>query len=613
MSDENTETAQSSGGWRLIKANAQVTNVPSVSAQFEADDEFKNMYVVGQHNAMLEPPYNQKVLYRLAQENNTLPSCVEAMVANIDGTGYQFKKKGESSNEDKNDQKIKALEDMFSNFGLDQSFAKMRKELRRNTEYTGNGYLEVISTIAGSFAFGRVLDSKMMRLLKLDGAVPVTRKVLRNGVEQQVIVNVRERRFALSIGQNKYQYFKEFGASRHLNRDTGEWETQEKPVPVNLRASEVLHFRATPDAHTPYGVPRWISQLTSVLGSRKAEEFNVEFFDNGGVPPVIIFLSGGNTSAETRKDLESIGYGGALKKNRLMVVELEPGGGTIDKPAEAKAIVERFGADRQSDAMFANYDKDCSAKIKRAFRLSGLFLGETDQFNFATSYTAYMVTEQQVFKPERDDFDEVITIQLLPRLGYGEYEIISNPLTLKNSDLIGLAIDKAIAVGGVSKEALIGAVNTMAGTEFVYDAAVDEVQKAADHDRKIKEQQVKQPVVEQPNTTGKPSPRMTGGKAQLTVVKNEDGLVATSGVFELAFELRDALLKGDKGELQSLMPIIAALPESDQEVLRTSLAKMVYITDDPDDLGLQELAGCGASILARETLFKKDCLCGAEH
>lgn len=596
--------------WTIIKAGAQVTNVPSVSSSFEADDEFKGMYQASSKTSIIEPPYNQKILYRLAQENNTLPACVEAMVANIDGTGYTFKKKGESQSDEDKDPTIVSLKELFDQFGVKQSFTKMRKELRRNTEYTGNGYLEIVSTINGDFAFGRVLDSKVTRLLRLDGAVPVTYEVNRNGKKSSITAYVRERRFAMSIGGNRYQYFKEFGASRDLNRDTGEWGTPESPVPANLRASEVLHFKAAPDAHTPYGVPRWISQLTSVLGARKAEEFNVEFFDNGGVPPVIIFLQGGNLSAQTRRELEAIGYGGAMKKNRVMVVELEPGGGTIDKPVESKAVVERFGADRQNDSMFANYDKDCSAKVKRSFRISGLFLGETESFNFATSYTAYMVTEQQVFKPERDDFDEVISVQILPRLGFEDYEMISNPLTLKNSDLIGLGIDKAQAIGGVNKEALIEAVNLMSGTEFSYSEEDDAVKRKAEAEIEA----TKKPLTDQVQTqvSGKPSPAMTAGKPNLTVVKS-DGLTATSGVFELAFELRDALLKGDKEELSSLMPIVSALPEADQEVLRTAMAKMVYITDDPEDLGLQELAGCGATVLAREALFKEDHQCGHEH
>ena len=609
--DSNTDSKMN---WKIIKAGAQVTNVPTVSTSFEADDEFKGQYQVSNNKAMIEPPYNQKVLYRMAQENNMLPPCIEVMVSNIDGTSYGFRKKGESTGEEKNDPKIDALEELFETFGLDKSFIKMRKELRRYIEYTGNGYLEIINTVSGEFAFARVLDSKLMRLLRLDEPVAVTKKVSRGGSTRDVTVWVRERRYALSIGGNKYQYFKDFGSSRNLNRETGEWETPEKPVPVEKRATEVFHFRATPDAHTPYGVPRWISQLTSVLGSRKAEEFNIDFFDNGGVPPVIIFLTGGNTSAATRKELESVGHGGAMKKNRMLVVELEPGGGTIDKPADAKVVVERFGADRQSDAMFAQYDKDCSAKILRAFRFAPMFLGDSDSYNFATAYTAYMVSEQQVFEPERKDFDEVISVQLLPRLGFEGYQMNSLPLTLTNSDLLAKAVEMVGKIGGVSKEAQIDAVNTMAGTDFVYDKAEDEVLAQTEHQRKMDEANSKQP-----NVVGTTAPKQTAGngKPKLTVVKNEDGEFS-HGVFELAFELRDALMEGSKAKVESLMPFVAALSEPDQDLLNKAMSKMVYITDDPEDLGLKELAGCGASILTRETLYKSDtqkesCTCGQEH
>lgn len=601
--------------WQIIKASAQVQNAPTVSNSFEADDEFKGQYQVGgTTGSMIEPPYNLKVLYRLAHENNMLPPCIEAMVSNIDGTSYSFRKRGKSKGEDEeSDPNIQKLEDLFEGLGLKESFIKLRKSLRRMTEYTGNGYLEMTSTMSGEFGFARVLDSKLMRLLKLDAPILTKVRVSRGGVSKEIEAWVRERRYALSIGGNNYQYFKEYGSSRDLHRETGEWGTEQKPVPADKRASEVLHFRAQPDAHTPYGVPRWISQLPSVLGSRKSEEFNIDFFDNGGVPPVIIFLTGGNTSAQTRGELERVGSGGAMKKNRMLVVELEPGGGTIDKPADAKVTVERFGADRQSDAMFAQYDKDCGHKIKRSFRLPGLFLGDSDDYNFATSHTAYMVAEQQIFAPEREDFDEVFTIQVLPRLGFEGYELISNPVTLKNSELMSKAIDQAVAIGGVSKDALIDGVNTMAGTDFTYSEEDDLVKANADREFKIKEDAAKVPdVIPNPGA----APKVTG-KPNLRVVKSETDLSDGSGVLLLAFEMRDALMKGSREEVASLTPIVAALNESDQETFRIALSKMVYITNDPEDLGLQELAGCGASILSREALYKDegkpDCECGAEH
>ena len=48
------------------------------------------MSVVPRQAGLLEPPYKLRMLDRLSQENNALLPCIEAMVTNVDGTGYDF-------------------------------------------------------------------------------------------------------------------------------------------------------------------------------------------------------------------------------------------------------------------------------------------------------------------------------------------------------------------------------------------------------------------------------------------------------------------------------------------------------------------------------------------
>ena len=151
-----------------------------------------------------------------------------------------------------------------------------------------------------------------------------------------------------------------------------------------MRATEIMHFVVLPDSHTPYGVPRWVCQIPSVLGSRHAEEFNLEFFANGGVPPVMILLQGGTLQAETRAAIERMVSGEAKKNNRIMVIEAEPAGGGLNQtPPQARVTVERFGSDRQSDSMFENYDERCEERVRRAFRLPPIFVGQAKDYTFA--------------------------------------------------------------------------------------------------------------------------------------------------------------------------------------------------------------------------------------
>ncbi len=400
---------------------------------FEPEDEYQKLYTGGVNSkGLLEPPYQLRRLDRLTQENNALSPCVEAMVTNIDGTGYDFFPDHDDEPDEHEDSQSQELREFFNEPWPGVSFTTMRQDVRRDLERTGNGYLEVIRNASDQIVFLRHADAKMMRLVKLDEPTVVVKKVKRRGAEVSIKTQMRERRFAQLLNGRTIVFFKEFGSSRDLDKRTGQWADPGVRLPAGLRATEILHFKALPDAHTPYGVPRWVMAVPSVLGSRKAEEFNLDFFDHGGVPPILILLQGGSLTAETRKAMEQGMNSGAKRANRVQVFEAEPTGGAIDAPSAAKITVERFGHERQNDALFENYDSKCEVRTRRAFRLPPIFVGSAETYSFATAYASYTVAEAQVFKPERRIFDKVISMRLLPAMGYPGYRMRSRPLTISD-------------------------------------------------------------------------------------------------------------------------------------------------------------------------------------
>jgi PBSX family phage portal protein len=451
-----------------------------VSNAFETEDEFKNWYAGGisanNDVTLLCPPYHLKLLDRLAQENNALGPCIEAVVTNIDGSGYDFDRESDvagTAAAAEEDSRIKALKDFFKEPWPGQSFVTIRKELRRDLERTGNAYLEVIRNPADEITFLRRVDAKMMRLVQLDAPVEALRTVRRGGRDVQIRMMVRERRFAQLVNDKALMFFKEFGASRDLDKTNGKWAAPGQRLPAARRATEILHFTALPDAHTPYGVPRWINQVPSVLGSRKAEEFNLDFFDNGGIPPVMILLQGGTLASETRKALEQKIGGAAARKNRVQVIEAEPTGGSIDQTAQARITVERFGAERQNDSMFEKYDERAEIRVRRAFRLPPIFVGQAADYSFATAYASYTVAEAQVFKPEREEFDEIISIKLLPAMGYRGYRIRSLPMRIQDVPSQLQALQVANSSGWLEPAELIAGINELVGLNLkVADAPV---------------------------------------------------------------------------------------------------------------------------------------------
>lgn len=450
-------------GERVAKADSAIV----VNDVLHQEDDFIGLYF-GEKSTThlaLEPPFNPVTLQALSQRNNILSQCIAAMEVNIDGTGWTIEPVDQSkSDSDKKTDIQQQLKNFFSEPYPEISFISQRRQIRYDIESTGNGYMEVLRNISGDIVFTRYMDSTTMRLCRLDEPVLVE-KVLARGKDQiKTKVYVRERRLVQKVG-TKLIYFKEFGASRDLNRNTGKWISKTEQKDPTLMASEIIHFTCEKDVASPYGVPRWVNQIPSIIGSRKAEEFNLEFFDSGGVPPAVVFVQGGSLAPDVTTQLNGF-FNGSKNKHRVAVVEVQSSSGSLDSAGSVQVKTERFGDTKSNDSMFQNYDKSCEEHVRVGFRLPPLFVGRAQDYNFATAQTAYMVTEAQVFQPERTEFDEVINVKLVRNMGIKDYVFKSNPLTMKNVEVQLQAIDTVKEK--IDSSELVDTVNGIVGLNLKY-------------------------------------------------------------------------------------------------------------------------------------------------
>jgi PBSX family phage portal protein len=580
---------------------------------FEPEDEYQQLYVgATRDQGIIEPPFVPRTLERLSQENNALGPCIEAMVRNVDGTGYEFEAKDGSSHDGEDDASIERLEEFFKQPWPGVSFTTIRQLLRRDLERTGNAYLEVLRNPQDEIVFVRRVDAAMMRLLRLDDPAPVDQTVVRDGKEITIKVMTRERRYCQLVNGVSLVYFKDFGVRRDLNKKSAVWAPQGQRLAAKLRATEILHFTNLPDAHTPYGLPRWINQVPSVLGSRKAEEFNLEFFDNGGVPPIMIMLQGGTLQSETRRALTQMTSGEAKKNNRVQILEVEPSGGSLESIPQARVTVERFGAERQSDSMFEKYDQRCEERIRRAFRLPPIFVGQANDYSFATAFASYTLAEAQVFAPERDEFDEIISMRLLPAMGFGDYRLRSKPTTIEDATLKLQGIEVAMSTNQVEMEDVIGALNEATGTNLKVSERLKEQQIAqqdAAHEQAMNPPEPPQgrvSVDEEGNAMhtspiGVVTPLNPGplgakgsGAPKRSQASKADGVT----VAELALKAMTALRKRDFGELAWSLQIINRLDDHGRQTFHDAVAALTFVDPSLDPEGLAELSSCTMAILA---------------
>lgn len=593
MAEDNTPVKEtrrpvtfslSGGDDPLIKADFTTKSV--VSNAFEPEDDFNGFYLGQASNVnAIQPPYDLRTLDRLSQENNALGPCVEAMVTNVDGTGFTLVKDKPGAKEDDGDnQDPQVLEawDFFTEPWPGESFISQRKKLRRDIKRNGNGYLEVIRNAKDEIVLSRHVDSKMVRIVKLSDPVGQDIKVKRRGKEVKLNIQARYRRYVQLINGKNRVFFKEFGCPLDMNKNTGQFAKPGERLGVQLRATEMLHFIDLPDAHTPYGVPCWVAQLPSVLGSRKAEEFNLSFFEAGGVPPVLVLLQGGVLAGTSRQALENKVGGPAFTKNRVQVLEMEPTGGDIGSNSTAKVTVERFGSERQSDSMFEKYDDKCEVRVRRSFRLPPIFVGAAEDYSFATAFASYTVGEAQVFRPERDDFDEVMSVKFIPQLGYPGIRMKSNPLKIEDATLKLQGIEMAQATQQVDAGEILDAINETVGTSLKVSKTLPIPQIEAQKAQKAQLQAgstVNSPRQAKPPKAG-PTNQGTSVRQQTAtprkspaVTKEDAGFeVDTARIEELASRMITAIKDNDVDATAEIWDEIKALNQDEVTELQLALS-----------------------------------------
>lgn len=419
------------------------------------------------------PPYHFETLALFAEDSPTLDPCISAMEINVDGTGHEVVPvdAGEFEKEEDyvEDAEYQAVVELFREPYPNTTMTALRRAIRRDLEQVGNAYIEILSNPADEIIFLKRADAKYVSLVAYDedDKVEADLEISRGGSIRSMKVTRRERRFKYAKG-SVIRFMSEFGSTRDLNKDSGKWGKAGNRLKAPDRSTKVIHLKVKDDLNGCYGVPRWISQVRSVAGEIEAEVLNLTYFKNGGIPPIMIFLQNGKITEGSKLQLDAALQGQAKDKNRGVVVETVPTSGSLDKAGNVNVKVERFGSDRQSDSMFGQYTDKCYTKVKSSYRIPQLFLGRTDDYNYATAYASIVVGEAQVFKPERDEFDDLINNTIVRTLTT-RFKFQSKPLVAVDSEVQKSILDMVSNKGAVSNEELVRVANNLSNLNMQWN------------------------------------------------------------------------------------------------------------------------------------------------
>lgn len=426
---------------RRIRQAQVATRVTSVgvnskradtSRQIEQEDAFQ---IVGVGKTALIPPYNPHFLAQCVERSNMLKQCIAAMTTNVGMVGHDVAATRDEQAID--DAEKEELLSFCETANSEESLSAVVTKLIDDYETYGYTYLEVIRDRKRRVSLLRHAKAIDTRLLPKDEEPQrVTYEVTR-GRRKTMVTEFRNfRRFA-QIVNGKTRYFKEFGDQRQLHMDTGDFG----PCPPEFEATEILHIRQ--NSTDPYGVPRWINQLPSILGSREAEECNLRYFEDNTIPPMILSVAGGRLTRQSYKELTEIltkqGLG-ADRQHKMVLIEAVPErDGLDDKGSTVTLKIDKLTDARQSDGLFKDYDEANQAKVRSAFRLPPVAVGLSQDVTFATANVSAFIAESQVYLPLRNTFDEILNKTIVNGelgLGLKTCKLVSRVPLTSNSETI---------------------------------------------------------------------------------------------------------------------------------------------------------------------------------
>ena len=464
----------------------------------------------------LEPPYDPEALCQLFEHSNSLRQNVDAYATNIDGFGHRLDPAIDFDAEDADrrvgeciylerlaakdrgelpqDTELEATPDeirersrelvqlarteraRITNFfefcSFDHSFVELRRRTRQDLEVTGNAYWEVLRNASGEVARLVYVPSYTMRLLPLDQEpVPVEESVRISPVTlERVSTRQRLRRF-VQVQYEQRTFFKAFGDPRVLSRTTGEVvpsvEALRGQNPNDGPATEILHF-AIASPRSPYGIPRWVGGLLAVMGSRSMEEVNYLYFENKSVPPLALLVSGGKLSEASVPRIERFIEENLKGKNnfhKVLILEAE-GATNANDAARARIELRPLTDAQQHDALFQQYDERNIDKVGSAFRLPRLLRGDSRDFNRAVADAQLRFAEDQVFQPERDEFDFIVNRKLLADMGIRFWRFRSQTPVTRDPERMTNMVEKLVRVGVLTPEEGRGLASDIFNREF---------------------------------------------------------------------------------------------------------------------------------------------------
>lgn len=382
----------------------------------------------------IEHPYSLYALERVIRESPELSRVIQAIVIGVGSRGFQIDCKEAESNTEAEREK-EDLEAFFKHLCPNRSFSQAMKLLVASRKKYGFGAWEVLRNAGGQISgVNPIEDCKTLNLCEMDDQWIPVEQTINIGKERTHTITrpYRYRRFVQRVrltravrGLDMYGkpiYFKEFGDKRHLNKVTGEYWTGKSEPPLNFeRATEILLFPVV-DTGGEHPIPEWIPILPDALASYAIRVCNLDVLDNSAVPPMAVIIEGTDNPMIYQQAIDQLEeIKGRTSRSKALILQtpaVKVGSGTNSDNMLPKIRVEPLSPLMSTEGMFLKYLEWLARSIAAIMRVPLLLTGEvTSALNSRATADAIMsFADDQVFRPEAQDIEDVINGRFIPEL-----------------------------------------------------------------------------------------------------------------------------------------------------------------------------------------------------
>lgn len=244
------------------------------------------------------------------------------------------------------------------------------------------------------------------------GYVPTAVPVILTHVPGHTLrVHKDDNKFAQKRGR-KVRWFKRIGYEMDVDKKTG----VERPLgtlPPENRASELIWNPLYSQRSDYYGVPDIIPALGAVHGDIARRDYNINFFDNFGVPAYAVFITGDFDAGEEDPDTGRTELEETIEKHFAELVKSPHSTLVLSVPSagegEVKIQFKPLSVDVK-DASFRLYRKDNRDEIIAAHGVPPYRMGisETGSLGGSTAEESTKIYKNSVVNPRQEILEALI-------------------------------------------------------------------------------------------------------------------------------------------------------------------------------------------------------------